>query len=83
MEAWLKNLEEDPRLIRLPGEAGWYLTIVGLRFPAFTKGQKAVTVLASVSDDFKQCEVTSLLTPGDFDDRHVIPFPVKFDEKYV
>ncbi len=79
----LKNSEEDPRFIRLPEEEGWYVTMVGLRLPAGTDGQKAVTVLAKVSDDFEAYEVRRLLTPGELDDRHVMPFPEKVDGSFV
>ncbi len=79
----LSNSAEDPRLIRLPGDPAWYTTIVGLRLPAYSAGQKAVTVLAKVSQDFERYTITRLLTPGDFDDRHVIPFPIKFDGEFA
>ncbi len=79
----LANSEEDPRLVRLPGEKGWYITIVGLRLLPYTEGQKAITVLARISDDFERYEVTRLLTPGEFDDRHVIPFPERLRDRYA
>lgn len=81
--AALKNSAEDPRLVRLPGMDGWYATIVGLRLPAYSPGQKALTVLGSLSPDFERCTVTQLLTPGDFDDRHVIPMPVIVEGSYA
>ncbi len=83
VKAALANSEEDPRLVRLPGETGWYATIVGLRLPPYSPGQKAITVLARVSDDFERYEVTRLLTPGNFDDRHVFPFPRWVDDSYA
>jgi hypothetical protein len=52
--AALANSEEDPRLVRLPGEEGWYATVVGLRLLPYTPGQKAITVLAKVSQDFER-----------------------------
>ncbi len=67
----------------MPGETGWYATIVGLRLPPYSPGQKALTVLARVSQDFERYKVIRMLTPGDFDDRHVIPFPVKVDGDYA
>ncbi len=79
----LSNSAEDPRLVRLPGDQAWYATIVGLRLPAYSAGQKAMTVLAKVSQDFERYTVTRLLTPADFDDRHVIPFPVKVDGDFA
>ena len=81
--AALANSEEDPRFVRLPGEESWFMTIVGLRLLPYTPGQKAITVLAQVSPDFAHLDVTRLLTPAEFDDRHVIPLPERVGGAYA
>lgn len=83
LAAALANSEEDPRLVRLPGDPNWHATIVGLRYPPYTPAQMALTVLARMAKDFSGFEVFRLLTPADIDDRHVIPFPERIGGQYA
>jgi predicted GH43/DUF377 family glycosyl hydrolase len=74
---------EDARYLTIPGDGGLYVSLVGLRYPPYSTGQVAVTVLATVHDDHQTLRVVKLLTPDERDDRGVVILPQKVGDQYV